>query len=345
MKLVTPLFVLLGLSATSACGTGVGDFDMSVRRVALSLAFTDEDKAEPIEPNVVVRMLPAPPEALVPDADLSNIPLSTPPECPEAPVGAPVVDVGTYGILNTPTPGTYRRHNAGHLILHGAIPIKIPFPRATRWELSPVTEVPPPELTDDPTGPAAGADNWADNFPPGEPEGRPAYEYTVHKVLTPEFQVTDTIRLTPRRVLLLKRETTTTGATETFTPDPPISLLEHADGEGHEWRSAGVDDTTGTAMLVEGLVQEREPVDLCGTLHDTYRVVVTEQMVNLATGETSGTNQDDPNVYNVASQLGGLVLREDVHFTQTITTEDGTASIVEWDYQSTQDSATPEPPQ
>jgi hypothetical protein len=81
---------------------------------------------------------------------------------------------------------------------------------------------------------------------------------------------------------------------------------------------------------------------VCGTLHDALRIVVTERVVNLATGETSGTADGDPNVFHVASQLGGLVLREDVHFTQTIATPDG-AAVVEWDYQSTQDSATPEP--
>lgn len=341
MRRLVTLAVLLGL--VSGCGTGTADFDLSVRRVALSLAFADEDKAEPIEPNVIVRLLPAPPAALVPDADLSNIPLSMPAKCPAAPPGASVVDVGTYGILKPPTPGVYTRHNEGYLTLLGALPIKLPFPRITRWELRDLREVPPAEITDDPTAPGAGAENVLDNFPPGETAGTPAWEYTLHKVLTPEFSVTDTIRLTSRRVLLLQRDTTTQEGTVTFTPDPPISLLEHADGEGHTWRSAGVDNASGTAMLIDGLVEKREPVDVCGTLHDTYRVVVTERLVNLATGETSGTDDEDPNIYNVASQLGGLVLREDVHFTQTITNAAGEAAIVEWDYQSTQDSSQPEP--
>jgi len=345
MRRMTQVLVLLGLSASAACGTGASDFDMSVRRVALSLAFADEEKAEPVEPNVIVRLIPAPPEALVAGADLSNIPLSLPPKCPAAPEFAPVADVSTYGILNTPQPGTYRRHNEGHLIITGAIPIRIPFPRATRWELSAVEQIEPPPPTEDPTGPAAGAENAVtfDNFPSGETPGAPMYEYTITKVLTPQFTVVDTIRLTSRRVMLLKREVTTQDGTTTFAPTPPITILEHADGEGHTWRSAGMDSTTGAAMYVDGLVEKREAVDVCGTMHDTYRVLVNERMVNLETGETSGTNDGDPNVYNVATQLGGLVLREDLHFTQTITTPDG-AAIVEWDYVSTQDSTTPEPP-
>jgi len=348
MKNVMSLFVLLGLSATTACGAGTGDFDMSVRRVALSLAFADEDKAEPVEPNVIVRLIPAPPEALVDGADLSNIPLSMPPKCPAAPEGAPQVDVGTYGILNTPKPGRYPRHNEGHLIITGAIDIRVPFPRASRWELSPVTQVEPPSPVDDPTAPAAGAENALDNFPPGEVDGAPMHEYTITKVLTPEFTVVDTIRLTSRRMILLKRETTTQSGTTTFVPDPPITLLEHADGEGHTWRSAGVDSATGTAMVIDGEVEKREAVDLCGTVHDTYRVLVAERMVNLESGETMGTFDGDPNVYNVASQLGGLIVREDLHFRQTITVVDAEgeagAAVVEWDYVSTQDSAEPEPP-
>jgi hypothetical protein len=337
------LTIGIALGLVAGCGTGAGDFDLSVRRVALSLAFADEDKAEPIAPNVIVRLIPAPPEALVDGADLSNIPLSMPPKCPVAPEGAPMVDVGTYGIHNTPAPGTYRRHNEGALLIKGALELRIPFPRETRWEYSAVTEVPPPSPVDDPSAPAAGADNLGDNFPPGEPEGK-VYEYTVTKILTGEFSITDTIRLTPRRMILLKRETTSTGVTTTFTPDPPVTLLEHADGEGHEFRSAGVDNATGTAMVVDGLVEKREAVDVCGTVHDTLRVVVSEQMVNLAEGGTSGTASGEPNVYNIATQLGGLVVREDLHFTQTITQADGTAAVVEWDYVSTINSAQPEPP-
>lgn len=340
MRRIISLAVLLGLCSTTACGTGAADFDMSVRRIALSLAFTDEDKAEPVEPKVIVRLIPAPPEALLPDADLDNIPLAVAPKCPVAPEGAPVVDIGTYGILQPPVAGTYTRHNEGNLIITGALPIRIPFPRATRWELSEVHEVAPPAPTDDPTAPLAGAENAADNLPPGETEGARMWEYTVRKVLTGEFTIVDTYRLTSRRLLLLKRETITTEGAITFAPEPPITLLEHADGEGHTWRSAGVDTESGTAMVIDGAVEKRESVDVCGTLHDAYRVVVTERTVNLSTGEVSGTVEGDPNVFHVASQLGGLVLREDLHFTQTIATADGPA-MVEWDYQSTQDSTEP----
>lgn len=343
MRRATTTLLLLGLASSAACGTGAGDFDMSVRRVALSLAFKDEDKAKPVEPRVVVQLIPAPAEALRPGTDLANIPpLSVAPKCPAAPEGAPVVDIGTYGILEPPKTGVYKRHNEGGLTLLGALPIRIPFPRTSVWEITDLAEVPPPSPTEDPTAPIAGAENAADNFPSGETDGKPMWEYTVRKILTPQFTVVDRYRLTSRRLMLLRRETITPTETTVFAPEPPITMVEHADGEGHTWRSAGVDSVTGTAMVVDGEVVKREPVDVCGTLHDAFRVVVAERMVNLATGETSGTDEEDPNVYFVASQLGGIVLREDLHFNQTISTPDGPA-LIEWDYQSTMDSATPEP--
>jgi hypothetical protein len=334
-----PLLVLVGLVAATGCGSGSGDFDMSVRRVALSLAFADADKAEPVKPRVVFRLIPAPPEAL--GGPVDRIPLSFPAKCPAAPNGAPVVDQASYGIAAPPAMGTFKRHNAGSLTLQGAVPVKVPFPRKTSWELTGLHAVQVPVGPDDPTQPGAGAADSLNRFPPGEGAGAPQWEYSVRKTLTPQFSITDTYRLTQRRLLLLKRETKTQDGTISFVPDPPITFLEHADGEGNTWRSAGVDQKSGTAMVIDGRVDKRESIDVCGTLHDAYRVVVNERTVNLATGETSGTADGDPNVYDVATQLGGLVLKEDLQFTQTITTPEGTA-IVEWDYQSTQDSAAPE---
>jgi len=342
IRRASTLLLLLGLASSAACGTGAADFDMSVRRVALSLAFKDPEKAKPVEPRVVVQMIPAPPEALRPGADLTNIPLQMPAKCPTAPEGAPVVDVGTYGILKPPTTGVYKRHNEGGLTIFGAIAIKVPFPRASTWEISDLAEVPPPSPVEDPTAPLGGAENAGDNFPPGEVAGAAMYEYTVTKKLTPQFTLIERYRLTSRRLLLLSRETITAEGSSTFTPEPPVSMLEHADGEGHTWRSAGIDSASGTALVIDGKLEKREAVDVCGTLHDTYRVVTVERMVNLATGDVNSTNEEDPNVYFVASQLGGVVLREDLHFQQTVATPEG-AAIIEWDYQSTVDSVTPEP--
>ena len=98
-------------------------------------------------------------------------------------------------------------------------------------------------------------------------------------------------------------------------------------------------------MVVNGKIEKREVVDTCGELVDTYRITLSETMVNLATGETSGTPQDEPNVYNVATQYGGMIVREDVHYTQTTTTADGTPVVLEFDYVSTLDDIEPKPVQ
>ena len=168
--------------------------------------------------------------------------------------------------------GTFARHNAGNLTIQtGTLPIKLPFPRKSKWELSDLHACRCPAGPEDPGQPAAGAENVLDNFPPGEEAGAPQWEYTVRKMLTPQFSITDTYRLTQRRLLLLKRDTTTQDGTISFVPDPPISFLEHAAGEGNTWRSAGVDKATaGDGRRRSRPRKERESVDVCGTLHDTY---------------------------------------------------------------------------
>jgi hypothetical protein len=339
MRRVLIAVLLVGL--LNGCGFG-GDvgWELGVRRVALSLAFADEDKAEPVDPRVIVRLIPAPDAALVPDADLGNIPTVLGPKCPAAPDNARIVDVANVGIERPFAAGRYARHNQGTLKIQGAIEITLPFPRQTTWDVEDLHEVEPPDVLEDPTGPFAAPDE--ERGPPysGEDPGAPMWEYSVRKTYTSQFTVVDTYRLTSRRVLLLKRETITSDGSTTFTPDPPITFLEHAQGEGRAWRSAGIDQSTGQAMYIDAIAEKREGVDVCGTVHDAYRVVMQERMVNLATGETSGTSDEAPNVYHVATQLGGQILREEQHFTQTITTPDGAAIII-WDYSSTQDSTEP----
>ena len=329
----------------AACGGGDGDdFSTGVRRVALSLAFSDETKAQPVEPERIVQLIPAPEEfeltspvtTVVPGTRLRpRVPFA----CPTAPEQTPVTDIVSYGIKSTPRPGLYPRHNKGSLEILGAFPLKLPFPPFSKWAISEGAKVEPPALQDDPLAPAGGVDNWSQR-PPGEDEGAPMFDYQVRKTFTPDFEVIDSLRLTSRRLLLLKRETVAGAETFTFTPSPAITVLEHADGEGHAWRSAGVDTETGQAMVIEASVERREPVDVCGKVFDSYRVVMTERVVNLRTGETSGTDEADPNVYNVATQLGGLILREDLHYTQTINAG-GVPTPVVWDYVSTIDTTEP----
>jgi len=81
-------------------------------------------------------------------------------------------------------------------------------------------------------------------------------------------------------------------------------------------------------MVVQGQITKREPIDVCGTMVDTYRVESTEQIVNVEQGYSSKTHDGDPNVYNVATQYGGLLVQQHTATTTTFASSGTTLIIV-----------------
>jgi hypothetical protein len=98
----TIVLALAGGLLLSACASTPADkVRISVKRIALSLAFENEDNVEPVAPEEIIRVIPAPPE-LVASGDLTpfrsreaaagDVLLPLPPEpplCASAPEGAP----------------------------------------------------------------------------------------------------------------------------------------------------------------------------------------------------------------------------------------------------------------
>jgi hypothetical protein len=111
-------------------------------------------------------------------------------------------------------------------------------------------------------------------------------------------------------------------------------------GEGTSWNSSGIDDKTHTTMLVQGKIAGREAIDVCGTMVDTYRVESTERMVNVESGYNSTTNDGKPNVYNIATQFGGLIVQQHTDTTTTLTVA-GVPSTLIIDNTSTVQSVKP----
>ena len=317
--------VLLAL-VTSACGGGGDDpTEVGIRRVALALAFSEEDLVEPVEPNVIVQLVPAPPDAaLSPQLYENPAPeiFDNPFACPAAPPGAaPAVPV-TFSVKSPPTPGSYLRHNTGTISIEGGpFPITFPYPFISTDEISAAEEITTESL-------------------PGLPTTT-VVEYEVKKVLGGGFETTDRYRIGATAIELVKRTTVTPGETTEFVPTPPVDVYVFGT-EGSTWNDAGVDQENGTAMAFQGTIEKREVVDVCGTPVDTYRVSAQETIVNLATGQTSGTSSDDPNIYNVATQLGGLIVRADIHSTDTTRDpETGAPLVLVLEYESTLDDVEP----
>ena len=322
------LSLLVAVASVAACASGdAGALEFGVRRLALDLAFVDEDAAPPPEPEVIVRVIPAPPEVLQPGFDFDTVrdvsdapppPLPPLPEpCPTAPPQATVRLVASPEVLEPPAPGDYPRRNSGTIeIVAAGLPVKIPYPFLSSWEVSEPEEITRPG----PLG-VAGTETVATQF-------------RITKKVSPTFTVTETYEIGPEALLLVERRTVSEGAETVIRTDPPLDFFKFG-AEGDEWVSAGADTENGYGVVIQGTISDREVIDVCGELIDTFVVDYTEQIVNLTTGETAGTSPDEPSTIYIAPQYGGIVVREDMHTSQRVTTEDDGTAIVNFDYLST----------
>ena len=338
---------LVAVLACAACSASQSELRLGARAVAVDLAFSDPALAKPVAPEVIIRIIPAPAQvtsgqatvqqvALPPGSQPATPPLAAPTRaCPKAPAGAAPADVAPIGIKAPPRPGTYARHNTGTFgISAGALNLLLPFPAETTDVLSVPREVAPAGPLD-PAGP--GGEGAAQ-------PGSGVFEWTVVQTITPSFGSRTTYRLTPDAIAIVRRVTVSSGGEEVFEPSPPVNLVVLNQGVGYSWRSAGVDKTRRTTLEIEGRIDSNQAVDVCGELVDSYRVVTTETFVNLVTGETSGTDTNNNNIYNVATQLGGLLVRSELHYTQqTRDPKSGTPVVISCDYTTTQNKVRPKP--
>lgn len=314
--------------------------EFGVQRIALGIAFVDEDAAPPPEPEVIVRLIPAPPEVYEPGFDFESvrvpedeapeleddedIPLPPlPPRCPTASPQATIDLPVSPAVLDPPSPGRYPRANAGTFELVTAGPaLKFPYPFESSWLISP--EKPAPR----PTGTVA--------VPTNTPTGR---QWTVTKQVG-GFQTIETMELASNGVLLVERRTVNAGVETVLRPEPPVTFFQFG-AEGDTWNSAGADVENDLAIVIQGSINDRAVVDVCGVLAETFVIGYTEQVVNLATGETSGTDSAEPSTVYYAPQYGGLVVKEEMHTTQRVTADDGSPVVINLDYVSTLMSVDP----
>lgn len=75
---------------------------------------------------------------------------------------------------------------------------------------------------------------------------------------------------------------------------------------GATWAATGTDALRATSMIVQGTVVDRDRIDACGTLVDAWKVTTTGTVV----GPTK--NLTITATYQVANQLGGLIVADDV---------------------------------
>lgn len=315
------LFAVLALVA-AGCATKADLFEIGIRRAALDLAFND---AEISARQVVAGLVPAE-EFLdqIPDERLKRairIPAVQTFECATAdPNQTPVVPAFAV-VKDPPKPGVYERHNAGTLrvTIGTSQPLSIPYPRATEWH---IRDVRPVKVLN-------YANDDAEEVPGAVPRGTgfvDRMEFSLTRIAQRGFSVTDTFRYsrgdagaTGEFLWLTKRVTVVNGQVSEFNPTPPIRYVELfvPEGTDSEVNHGGMDRATNVALAVQSKILGREWVDVCGENIDTYRVEISESMVDLSKNppEVSG-NVANPSFWNIQFDNGLLIAREEVHTTQ-----------------------------
>lgn len=362
------LVALAGAVAGACGGGGPSPLEIGFRRVALDLSFKDAEKAAPVEPQTVIRQfvesdvqyslqeVPAPRDPQVVRRVRVVPRRQTPRECPTAPEGT-APQYPTFAVIkDPPTVGSYPRHNEGKLSVSLATSsFDIPVPPLSTWDIPRVDFVSASTLVNDREVEALN--------PPAEVRDDPTVfpevpEFELTRRLLPGYSQTDTYRYTYDGatggdfLYLVKRVTVARGQERVFNPSPPIRLVRLNVTEGNAADAGvthgGVDTETDLAMTVQSQVVEREFVDVCGEIADTYRVEIKENFVDLSKSppEISGNEGETANYLNFQFDKGLLIVREEVNSTLRTTTEilgQQVPMTITYDYTSTLDSLTPKP--
>ncbi len=339
------LVVMVSLTLlASACGGGRGpDFTIGFKRLALDLSYKDEKLPEFVNPNTVT--IPSEVQYLAPGFVAPRL---APPPMPKLP-GCPVADPdtkpeqpATVFVTKPPAVGTYTTHNTGYIEIGAAQPVRLPMPSRGLQEIKNVQESKTEDALNGPTEVIT-----YDLFTPSLDGGTTASYRVTYSAATTTGTVTQAAgveKAAAGEMVLTRLQVKATGNNLDFKPDPPVTIISFRSGQGTSWNSAGTDQATGTAMVVSGSVSRRVNVDVCGKWYDTYEVISNEHIVNLGTGFRSDTDAQDPNVYRVATNLGGLFVQQHIHTTTTVTGEGGTPVSVTVNYDQTLDSVTPAAP-
>ena len=326
-----------------ACGGGGGGqgIEYGLKRIALDLAFESKDIGEATPEVALSTPLPVPSVGQLQQSySVRPLPVVPRNDCPTAPPGSVPRSSVQSRITRLPAMGQYTYNVKGTFELQSAVfPLKGPLPPLERREYRNGV------LTPGEPNPLTGAN------------AEPTLDFEIFQQgLVPGTSMTRFYRVTPTDLLLTKLVTTTADGDLVFEPTPSITIMKMGATEGETWVSAGTDTATGTSMVVQGTIERREPIDVCGEMIDAYRVTSTERIVNLAgtttyTSSTSDTSNapgadgpGKPNVYHVATHFGGVLVADEQHTVTQLNSDLGPVTIIV-DSVSTLRSTTPTPTQ
>jgi hypothetical protein len=297
-----PLLLVLALSA---CGPDT-DSSIAMRATALDLQFARPDLAVPVPPNVVVRLLPAPPAAL---QHIVNPSYPSPPPLPPppAPIGCPPDTApGRPGkpiaqsTLGAPVPGYYSYATKGKgSVTNGTETTTAVMPTTTNVAVNTSQQVPPSSTID---------------VEGGTPPSGKQTEYTVTTQLSAQVRQIDTLRVSASSINLVKRQLTNAERSFDFTPTPQVQLMVFGP-VGTRWSSRGTDSATSATFDYSGSIDAVTEVKICGVVTKAYQVTYSSTLTNNAGYEVirTGTDSAHPAGFVIAPQLGGLLLKQQVY--------------------------------
>jgi hypothetical protein len=105
------------------------------------------------------------------------------------------------------------------------------------------------------------------------------------------------------------KSTDSSGATPSFTPQPPVELVPFPVNPGTQFQSAGVDPLTRTTMEEDspgGVVGTHENVPTCGDVVDSWHVGINGRFIK----DQGNTVTTFVITFNVATQYGGLLVQQ-----------------------------------
>jgi hypothetical protein len=308
MRSIRIVSAALGLAVlSSGCASG-GDAPIQIgsKHVAVDLAFKDDAKADAPKPPILVEVPAFNPTDTFGLPRVIAAPGKPAPtvDCAVAPPGAPAEEVAPITITEPPRAGVYPALLKGHFdIVLGET--HQPFDVTTK------TTVTYANVKTNGTG--------ADK----------TFSYDVIVKLADTTTTTSfLIRPASLDVQFVRQVSVTGPETRTFEPLAPMTWYQmkgvgSGPGGSGQWSSAGSDPAGTRVLTLEGSNVERERVDVCGTVHESFRVFQREHARALGTSDgvssydTTEPDPGSPNVYNVATQLGGLILRTQYHYTQS----------------------------
>jgi hypothetical protein len=316
---------------TGCASTPRPHVEIGMSKVGLNRAFTNAD-LPPLPPNVIVRIIPAPP-AVAGQAEPDLTPFEVRPDrpappkpvvvprCPKAAADATVPGPAPFGFAAPPKPGRYNVHNVGTITLSAAgQTFRFPYPPVTTMDISTskVVEVP---------------------VVPGLPLTNPHTQLDLTTTLMPGHTVVERLQYDTATLDLVSRAETDRGPTTSVTWSPPVEIFATG-GPGTTWQDLASDEGSRHALGIQGSVDRKTVVDICGSLVETVEASSTTTLVELSSGATSGTTAGARDVLRVATGYGALFAEREQHTTE-IRTVEGVPVTITTDVVSTLDSLDP----